>query len=99
MKILAIIGACLAILAGAAGTLTWLVFFMSMGANASDAQIARLKLTLWAIGLGGLACFVAGVWLIRADKLWWAAGVGVFPIVALVLLLFGVAFVQAFSRW
>ena len=84
MKLILPIGA---MLCTAVTTLTALVFCMAMGANASAAEIGRLKLWMAALALVGAGGVVLAIFLIRAGHPGWAAGAAFAPTVIFAVLL------------
>ena len=82
MKVLSV----LAMLGTVLTTLTMLVFCLGMGANASPAGIRTLKLWMSGLSLLGLAGVVAGIVLIRAGQLRWAAGAAILPAVIMAMI-------------
>ena len=67
-------------------TLTAIVFCMSMGANATPVQIRALKLWMAGLSLLGVAGIVAGIFLMRASQLGWAAGAAFLPTVIFLII-------------
>ena len=83
MNILRLIVAVAAMLFTGFSTLTMWVFSAAALANASEASIQRVK--HWVIGCSSCSfvCIAAGIWLLRAKRPGWAAGVAIFPAIVM----------------
>lgn len=77
----------LAMICTTLATLTAVVFCMSMGANATPAQIRALKLWMGGLSLLGMAGVLVGIILLRAGLPGWAATVAIAPILIFGLIL------------
>lgn len=75
----------LATAVGLLGTLSWEILFLAGSPNSSPQQFATIKMWMWIALVGGLACAGIAVWLMVIDRPWYAAGVGVLPMVSLVV--------------
>ena len=60
-------------------TVTAVVFCLSMGANASDAEIRSLKLWMLGLSLVGVGGIGTGIYLLRAGQLGWSIGASFSP--------------------
>jgi len=76
-----------AMLCTACSTLMAVVFCMSMGANASPAQIRMLKLWMLGLSLLGIVGIAIGIHLMRTGQHGMAAAVAVAPTVIFAIIL------------
>lgn len=79
--------AILALIVGAFSSLSMIVLLMAGMANSKEDHLRQGKRMMLAIALMQLAVLVAGVWLMVADRPWSASAVGIFPLVAVVVLI------------
>lgn len=76
-----------AMLCTACSTLMAVVFCMSMGANASPAQIRMLKLWMLGLSLLGIVGIAIGIHLMRTGQHGMAAGAAIAPTVIFAIIL------------
>lgn len=92
-----IIGVILAVVGGgigALGTLMALVMLLAGGANSTPAQLTSIKRWMLAWGVIGVASLVGCVWLLQARRPMTAAGVGVFPMLAVIAVFLWIEFTK-----
>jgi hypothetical protein len=77
----------LALLAGAFGTFLFVGFLFAGMPNGSPQLIASLTRWMIIIGVAGVLCAGGAIWLLVIGRPWIGAGVGVAPLVALILFL------------
>lgn len=75
-----------ALFIGVLSSLGMLVLLMAGMANAKEDHLRQGKRMMLAIALMQLVVLVAGVWLMVADRPWIASAVGIFPLMAVVVL-------------
>ena len=77
----------LALLAGAFGTFLFVGFLFACMPNGSPQLIASLTRWMIVVGVAGVLCAGGAIWLVVIGRPWIGAGVGVTPLVALILFL------------
>ncbi|MEW5787391.1 MAG: hypothetical protein AB1899_06015 [Pseudomonadota bacterium] len=93
MKTLLFLAAIAAMVCTVLATLSAIVFCLGMGANAKPPEIRTLKLWMLGFSVLGVAGIGAGLYLLRAGQVAWAAGASLAPTVVI-----GVVFVVAMLR-
>ena len=77
----------LAVLAGALGTFCFVGFLLAGMPNGSPELLASLTRWMIIVGVLGVLCAAAAIWLLVVGRPWIGAGVGVAPLVALIVFL------------
>ena len=93
MKSMLTVTSTVAMIETAIGTLTAVVFCLGMGANAKPPEIRALKLWMLFLTLLGLAGLGAVIFLLRAGRPGWPAGISFAPVVII-----GVIFLVALLK-
>lgn len=81
--VLAILSNILSVLAA----LAMLVLLLASGANAKPAAITQIKWMLAGVSAGTLISLAASIWLLTHQRPWPAVGVGLAPLLGVVILL------------
>lgn len=79
--------AILALIVGVLSSLSMIVLLMAGMANANDAHLRQGKRMMLSIALMQLVVIAGCVWLMLVDRPWTASAVGIFPLVAVVVLI------------
>lgn len=79
---------------GALGTLMALVMLLAGGANSTPAQLASIKRWMLAWGVIGACSLIGCVWLLQTRRPLTAAGVGVFPMLAVIAVFLWIEFTK-----
>jgi hypothetical protein len=76
----------LAVAGGLLCTFMLVILFFAGMPNSKPDELRVIKLYTWGVFLGGIVCAAGGIVLLITGRPWWGAGMGVLPVLGMMVL-------------